>query len=260
LRRTFRDRLPADDYRTRVERTQLVQLTPANLVGQSDTHLCSAEHAAIIGAPIHVAAVAPLLALRSDAATAGFDLAVLSGFRSFERQLSIWNRKAVGLLPVLDSAARPLDVNAMTGAEIVFAILRWSALPGASRHHWGSDMDVYDRGATPDGYEVELVPAEVDAGGMFAPFHEWLDARITAGAAHRFFRPYDRDRGGIAPERWHLSYSPVATECAGLLTRDLLRTTIERIERADMQLKDPVLAHLDEIFDRFVINVKSAAG
>ncbi|MCZ8486094.1 D-alanyl-D-alanine carboxypeptidase family protein [Vibrio lentus] len=23
------------------------------------------------------------------------------------------------------------------------AILRWSALPGASRHHWGCDFDVF---------------------------------------------------------------------------------------------------------------------
>ncbi|NIM47861.1 MAG: D-alanyl-D-alanine carboxypeptidase family protein, partial [Gemmatimonadales bacterium] len=86
--------------------------------------------------------------------------------------------------------------------------LRWSALPGASRHHWGTDLDVYDLAARPEGYEVELIPEEVDAGGMFGPLHEWLDGRIAADAAFGFFRPYERDRQGVAPERWHLSYAP----------------------------------------------------
>jgi hypothetical protein len=102
---------------------------------------------------------------------------------------------------------------------------------------------------------VDLVPAEVDAGGMFAPLHEWLDAQIIGGTAFGFFRPYDADRGGIAPERWHLSCSDVARECGQLLTRQLLR---ESIEGADMKLKQTVLDNLDEIVDRFVTNINPA--
>jgi hypothetical protein len=92
---------------------------------------------------------------------------------------------------------------------------------------------------------------------MFAPLHEWLDRRIADDAACDFFRPYDIDRNGVAPERWHLSYAPVASVYARMLTRELLRTTIEE---ADMMLKDVVLAHLDTIFERFVINTKQALG
>jgi LAS superfamily LD-carboxypeptidase LdcB len=224
----------------------------ANVVGQSETHLCSAADAAVIGAAVHAGVVAPLLELRAAARAAGFDLAVLSGFRNFERQLSIWNRKVSGQLAVLDTHAKPIDIATLSPRDLAFAILRWSALPGASRHHWGTDVDVYDLAAKPDGYEVDLIPAEVDAGGMFAPFHEWLDARIAAGTAFGFFRPYDADRGGVAPERWHLSYAPAATECARLLTPDALRETITN---AEMMLKDAVLANLDAIFERFVTNV-----
>jgi LAS superfamily LD-carboxypeptidase LdcB len=230
-------------------------LAPAlrdTLVGRSERHLCSAPEAEELGAPVHAGAVAALRALREGAAAAGFDLAVLSGFRGFDRQLSIWNRKVAGELPVLDSNARPLDVARMTPEEIVFAILRWSALPGASRHHWGSDIDVYDRAAAPPGYDVELVPAEVDPGGMFAPLHEWLDARIDAGTSFGFFRPYDADRKGIAPERWHLSYAPIADDYTRLLTVDVLRDTLVP---ADLALKDAVLANLDVIFTRFVMNI-----
>jgi LAS superfamily LD-carboxypeptidase LdcB len=236
---------------------QPIPVTRANLVGQSETHLCSTEDAAALGVQLHAEAVAPFRALRAAASERGFDLTILSGFRGFERQLSIWNRKATGELAVLDSNASRLDITRLSPKELVFAILRWSALPGASRHHWGTDMDVYDLNAKPPGYEVDLVPAEVDAGGMFAPLHEWLDTRIADGSAFGFVRPYDADRGGIAPERWHLSYSPVATEYTRMLTTDVLRTTIEA---ADLQLKDVVLAHLDEIAQRFVKNINPAAA
>ena len=37
-------------------------------------------------------------------------------------------------------------------------ILEWSALPGASRHHWGSEFDVFDLAALPEGYRVQLLP------------------------------------------------------------------------------------------------------
>ncbi|MGH7709908.1 MAG: M15 family metallopeptidase [Gemmatimonadaceae bacterium] len=206
---------------------------------------------------MHGDVVEPFLRLRAAARSEGFDIAVLSGFRSFEQQLSIWNRKAAGKLAVLGSNARPLDITTMTDEELVFSILRWSALPGASRHHWGTDLDIYDMAARPEGYEVELIPKEVDAGGMFAPLHEWLDQRIADGAAYGFFRPYDIDRHGVAPERWHLSYAPVAALCARLLTRDLLRATIEQ---ADMLLKDVVLSHFDAIVERFVINTNRSLG
>ena len=228
----------------------------ANILGQSDAHLCSASDAEALGVRMHRDAVPAFLKLHTAAGREGFDLAILSGFRSFDQQLSIWNRKATGQLAVLDSKARKLDIDTLSAQDLVFSILRWSALPGASRHHWGTDLDIYDMSAVPDDYVIELIPAEVNAGGMFAPLHEWLDQRITANEAFGFFRPYDIDRGGIAPERWHLSYGPVASAYARLLTRDLLRTTIER---ADMRLKDTVLAHFDTIFDRFVMNINQPA-
>jgi len=214
--------------------------------------LCSDAEAEELGAPVHRDVVAPFRALRADARVAGFDLVILSGFRGFDRQCSIWNRKVSGELAVLDSRAVPLDIEQLDERELVFAILRWSALPGASRHHWGTDLDVFDARARPEGYEIELIPEEVESGGMFAPLHDWLDARMAAGEAHGFFRPYDRDRGGVAPERWHLSHGPVARTYEGALTVEGLRAIVSA---ADIALKDTVLEHLDEIWLRFVVNI-----
>jgi LAS superfamily LD-carboxypeptidase LdcB len=228
-----------------------VDSTLLPVVGQTEAHLCSTEDAERLGAALHVDAVEWFDRLRDAAREDGFELTLLSGFRSFERQLSIWNRKATGQLAVLDSGAVPIDVTSLSDQELVLAILRWSALPGASRHHWGTDIDVYDAAAKPEGYVVDLIPGEVNAGGMFAPMHEWLDARIAEGTSLGFFRPYDIDRHGVAPERWHLSYAPLSSIYERLLTPELLHTTIAS---ADMRLKDIVLANLDRIYSRFVTN------
>jgi LAS superfamily LD-carboxypeptidase LdcB len=227
-------------------------LTPATVVGLTDHHLCDEATATLLGARVHVDAVTDLERLRSAAAEAGFALTVLSGFRSFAQQRSIWNRKVDGERAVLDSFGVPLDIRTLMPNELMLAIMRWSALPGASRHHWGTDIDVYDFATTPEGYQVELIPAEVDAGGMHGAMHEWLDDRIASGTSFGFYRPYDRDRGGVAPERWHLSYAPVAQACEALLTEDVLRDTIAA---GDLRLADVILHHLPELYVRFVRNV-----
>ena len=226
-------------------------MTTAPLTGQTEEHLCSSADAEMLGARVHIDVVAPFLQLRDEARGAGFDIEINSGFRAFEKQLSIWNRKATGQLAVLDSGALPLDIDLLNERELVFAILRWSALPGASRHHWGTDIDVIDAAARPEGYEIELVPEEVDSGGMFGPFHDWLDQRIATSTAFGFFRPYDQDRNGVAPERWHLSYAPVTALYELQLTVGVLR---DAIRNAGVELKAVLLQDLDEIYERFVVN------
>ena len=235
-----------------LSQTRASSLDTAHLTGQTDRHLCSAYHASLLGVPVHSDVVEPFHLLREEAKREGFDLQILSGFRSFEQQLSIWNRKVGGELPVLDSHAEPLSIDRLSERELTFAILRWSALPGASRHHWGTDLDVFDAATRPEGYEIELIPEEVDSGGMFGPFHDWLDTKIEKGDSFGFFRPYDLDRGGVAPERWHLSCGTVADVLFRQLTPDLLRGTIEA---SDIRLKGAILENLDEVFRRFVLNV-----
>ena len=227
------------------------RINSASLIGQTESHLCSSAESLRLGAQVHRDVVRPFLLLREDALAAGFDLRIASGFRSLDRQSSIWNRKATGELAVLDSSAAPLDIEQLNERELVYAILRWSALPGASRHHWGTDVDIYDENARPGGYEIELTPEEVEAGGMFAPLHEWIDRRLAEGTGYGFFRPYDEDRQGVAPERWHLSHAPVAATFEEGLTIDILRASLSA---SDLELKGTLLEHLEDIYERFVTN------
>lgn len=195
--------------------------------------------------------VAPALAdLRGRAAERGFDLCVCSGYRSFQRQSVIWNDKLSGRRPVLDKMSRPLQLDGLSDWDRVEAVLRWSALPGASRHHWGTDIDVYDAAAMPQGYRLQLIPEETEAGGVFASMHAWLDTELAAEGG--FYRPYAQDRGGVSPERWHLSYAPLARYYAAQQNPEALA---QRLRDANISQLDTVLKHLDVIYQRFICNL-----
>lgn len=201
------------------------------------------------GCQLDSALANPLAQLQAAAAEKGFELQLASGFRSFERQLGIWNAKALGERPVLDQQEQPLERWQLNDLDWVYAMLRWSALPGSSRHHWGTDLDVYDSSRLPPGYRLQLTLAETQGSGPCATFHQWLSEFLQSGENPGFFRPYDKDRGGVAPEPWHLSYAPVALPLEQQLTPSLLRGLLEA---SDLELKSTVLEHLDDIFVRFV--------
>ena len=114
----------------------MANLDARQLTGRSRDHVIEVGE---LGSVLHPQAAQAFLALRREAAAAGLDVAVASGFRDFERQLGIWNDKYLGRRALLDPAGQPLDASVMSEPERIRAILHWSALPGASRHHWGTD-------------------------------------------------------------------------------------------------------------------------
>ncbi|MCP4842547.1 MAG: M15 family metallopeptidase, partial [Halieaceae bacterium] len=189
--------------------------------------------------------------LREDAAAAGFDLVIASSFRSFERQLVIWNGKACGERPVYNDNDEPVMLADMAPADRLHAILRYSAIPGTSRHHWGTDLDIYDARAVPEGYRLQLSTAEVSAGGPFDALHCWLDERMAAQASHGFYRPYSEDRGGVAPERWHLSYAPLSREWERGINAEVLMACWNAISD-ELQLRDEIEQILPDILQRYV--------
>jgi LAS superfamily LD-carboxypeptidase LdcB len=225
------------------------EFTLDQLVGRTRDHLRELPDLRCI---LHNEVVAPYLAMRAAAAAAGFDLVAFSSFRDFDRQLGIWNGKFRGERPLLGRDGQALDPALLTPAERVTAICWWSALPGASRHHWGTDFDVMDAAAVPAGYRLQAVPAEYQLGGPFARLTTWLDAHMHAFG---FFRPYATDRGGVRPEPWHLSYAPVAARAQAALTVERLR---EVVAQAALEGRAAVLASLGEYFERYVLGVDDA--
>ncbi|HUO81585.1 MAG TPA: M15 family metallopeptidase [Gammaproteobacteria bacterium] len=221
-------------------------LAPLELTGRTNRHI---RTLAGFDCGAHVAVCAPFLELRRAATRDGIDVCAWSAFRSFDDQLRIWNAKYRGDRALYAPDGSRLDHSSLDERTLIEAILRWSALPGASRHHWGTDIDVIDRAALPPGYEVRLMPDEFEAGGVFERLGRWLDAHL---GAHDFFRPYATYRGGVEREPWHLSYAPLAAPALAALTLELLRETIGT---AELLGKESILAELPEIYARYVANV-----
>lgn len=189
------------------------------------------------------------LAMREDARASGFDLVPFSTFRDFQTQLRIWNYKFIGRKPLYDRDGKVREFSALSPEQIVDCILNWSALPGGSRHQWGTEIDVVDGSVLASGYAPQLLPEEVASGGVFAELHGWLDENI---GRYGFFRPYKRYQGGMYPEPWHLSYAPLSMPALQQVSVELLT---EAIREADMQGKEIALARIQDIYRDHVCNI-----
>jgi LAS superfamily LD-carboxypeptidase LdcB len=195
---------------------------------------------------LHAEVISQFLAMRQAAALEGIDLQVASGFRSYERQLTLWNSKANGQRTLLNDRGEAVDATCLDDNALMFAILRWSAIPGCSRHHWGTDMDVWDAAAVAADYPLQLVPSEYTESGPFAALNTWLELHAEEFG---FIRPYAVDKGGIAPEPWHLSYFPLSSQ----FDREMDITLVRKIlDNKQLVLRECLLHHLDDIFSKYL--------
>lgn len=145
---------------------------------------------------MHRDAYSAFLKMHEAAAADGVNLVIVSAMRSFNQQKRIWNDKWNGRVELAD------NVNASTiqdPFERALEILRFSAMPGTSRHHWGTDIDLNS---------VEPAFFQIPNGQTI---YAWLK---NNAARFGFCQPYspkgDSRWGGYEEEPWHWSYKPVS--------------------------------------------------
>lgn len=216
-----------------------------NLTGRNDSHIVQQN-----GFGLHKDTYLNLEKMRSAALEDGIGISPLSAFRSYSDQLNIWNKKFSGESPIYSSQELQLDYKSLSIGERIHAILQWSALPGASRHHWGTDVDIYDELAEPIPSKIRLSPKEYGKEGVFSKLTKWLNEHMHEFG---FFRPYEFYRNGIQAEPWHISYQPIATEALRSLTFEVLKKSVESCNQ--ILGKQEVLLHLESIYDRYVVNI-----
>ncbi|MBD2791701.1 M15 family metallopeptidase [Xenorhabdus szentirmaii] len=217
-------------------------ITPEVLTGLSTEHLVtlSGNHR------LQFNATKAFLAMQKDAMNAGFKLQPASSFRDFTRQQTIWNEKFRGQRPVLDDNSQPLDISKMDDGELCEAILRWSALPGASRHHWGTDLDVYDPFLLPRDKTLLLEPWEYENGGYFEPLTHWLTENMSR---YDFYRPFTRHDAGVAYEPWHISYWPISHEAEHQFNEQILLNAWQDRDIAGINW---LKTNLTYVFDKYI--------
>ena len=135
--------------------------------------------------------------MKKAAYSDGFNIKMISSYRDFYRQEGIWERKYL----------RFTEEDGMEPLDAIDKIIEYSTIPGTSRHHWGTDIDIID------GYpKVEggvLVPEKFEAGGPFEAFKKWLDENSER---FEFYLVYTNEpkRRGFKYEPWHYSYAPIS--------------------------------------------------
>lgn len=217
------------------------------LLGLTERHLAALPS----GQRLHKDIISDFEAMQRAATAAGFDLQVASGFRDFTRQKMIWNNKFSGQRPVLDLSGNIIDIDALTNEEKIISILTFSALPGLSRHHWGTDFDFYDAAGLPENYQLKLEEHEYINDGPCSGLSEWLKQNMKQFG---FDAPYAIYNGGIAREPWHLSHTKVATPFQNRLTT-IVPTAFANILKEQQVLGAEEVAHnLDSILSKYVFN------
>lgn len=223
----------------------MCRVTTEALVGLNDSHITWLSKT--VG--VHQNMAKHFIKMQNAAAKDGVELSIASGFRSFDRQMSIWTRKLTGVLPVKDHENNNVDLTTLTDIDKVKAILRYSALPGTSRHHWGTDIDVYSPSQLSNDKSLQLEYWEYAKGGPFEKLTHWLTQNAYK---YNFFFPYQKFQGGVAAEPWHLSYAPLANEHHQALMSGILMPILAK---SNMPLYDEIARNISMIFSKYVNNI-----
>ena len=125
-------------------------LNELELTGRACTHVVQRDD---LGAALHREALEAFLAMKRAAEADGVEIRVVSSFRDFAAQQRIWDGKYLGERPLYDAHGNTRDHERLDPDELIDAIVCWSAVPGGSRHHWGTDVDVIDTDWTVTGFE-----------------------------------------------------------------------------------------------------------
>ena len=142
----------------------------------------------------------------------GIIIKLVSGFRDFYRQQLIWNNKY----------KKFTNEFSLDGPTAIKEIVRFSTIPGTSRHHWGTEIDIIDKN-----FENEkdlLISKKYEEGGIFNSLKKWMDKNSKRFG---FYIVYDDDsnRPGFEYEPWHYTYKPVSD----LFQREFLKLNLKSI-------------------------------
>lgn len=119
----------------------------------------------------------------------GINLMIISASRNFDYQKGIWERKW-----------KDGKFIKYFGADRAKAIMKYSSMPGTSRHHWGTDIDLNNLN---DSYFLS---------GDGKKVYDWLSTHANSFGFYQTYTSKDSGRTGYEEEKWHWSYMPVAKQ------------------------------------------------
>ncbi len=200
--------------------------TPDYIMGKftpkehTDFVLIEKEHSARAGMYLRKDAYAAFKKMATAAKAAGINFKIISATRNFASQKGIWEGKWTGkrLLSDGQNAAKAIPDPATRALKI----LEYSSMPGTSRHHWGTDIDINN-----------LNNSYFEKGKGLQEYN-WL---VANAASYGFCQPYtpkgEAREHGYNEEKWHWSYKPVASQLTTAAKQILRDQDIKGFEGSD---------------------------
>ena len=161
------------------------------------------------------------LNMKAKAAKSNIDIEVVSSYRSFQRQKEIF-----------ESKYRRFTKAGLTPLKALEKIIEYSTIPGTSRHHWGTDLDLIDANA-PRPKDV-LLPENFHGQGPYCKLKNWLNDNAENFGFYEVYTD-NGNRKGFEYEPWHFSYAPVSIP--------MLKAYLEKIDVGQMLTEEKILGN-----------------
>ncbi|MCK8481250.1 M15 family metallopeptidase [Psychroserpens algicola] len=142
------------------------------------------------------AAYDAFLKLSAEALKSDIRIQVVSSYRSFDHQKRIWERKYKRYI-----------ANGLNPQDSINKIIEYSTIPGTSRHHWGTDLDLIDANVKQPSHVLN--PNHFDENGCYSKFKSWMDQHANTFGFHLVYTDI-KERKGFKYEPWHYSYKPLS--------------------------------------------------
>lgn len=150
----------------------------------------------------------------------GLHFTIRSATRPFKDQKRIWEAKWTGQRKIENG--KDATKAFPNPKERALKILKYSSMPGTSRHHWGTDIDL-------NNFENSYFEK-----GRGLKEYNWL---LKHAASYGFCQPYtpkDAQRPhGYNEEKWHWSYIPIAKQLTDKAKKVLKNELIEGFKGAE---------------------------
>ncbi|MDD2634327.1 MAG: M15 family metallopeptidase [Bacteroidales bacterium] len=170
---------------------------------------------------VHKDVLDPFIEMFEAAAKEGVNLGIISSYRSYETQAWLWNSRYA---------------NSSNSTEAAKLALKYIAMPGTSRHHWGTDIDMFS---------TRLNFFETEEGKKA---YKWM---CENAANYGFYQVYTKNRTtGYNEEKWHWTFNPVSKE--------FLKQYVEKISYEDfIGFNGCELAKSLNVIDDYVFGIDS---
>lgn len=190
--------------------TDYNEITIENILGLNQSHL---ESNSIL---LEKETYRAFSKMKSAASKDGISLSIVSGYRSFERQKSIWERKFSNL------------TQTKSPSEAISEIITYSSIPGTSRHHWGTDIDIIDSSVKSPKGDLLLEQNYID-NGVFSKLNHWMTS-YAVDFGFELVYTNDENRTGFNYEPWHYTFAPKAKELLELQLNKKYRTAWDELD------------------------------